>query len=115
MKKKEKIYKFNKKALSLKLEAMKLKLERKTNQRPTERQKANLASITDEKKKQEKIERYKRLEEDIRFIEKDIKLIEKQIDDLSFNYEDLKNEMKKRNLAKFYTNLTSFAIIRFID
>ncbi len=115
MKKKEKIYKFNRKALNLKLEAMKLKLERKTNQRPSERQKANLASLTDEKKKQEKIERYERLEEDIRFIEKDIRLIERQIDDLSFNYEDLKNEMKKRNLAKFYTNLTSFAIIRFID
>ncbi len=34
---------------------------------------------------------------------------------VSFEYEDLKNEMIKRSLGKDYTNLLRFAIIRFIN
>ena len=48
-------------------------------------------------------------------MKKDIVGIKKKLDDVSFEYEDLKNEMKKRNLAKFYTNILGFAVIRFID
>ena len=38
--------------------------------------------------------------------------IDKKLDDLAFEYEDLKKEMDKRNIAKYYTNLSSFAIIK---
>ena len=66
-------------------------------------------------KKQERIDKIKKLEEEIKFIQKDIKLTEKKLDDLSFEYEDLKNEMNKRNLSKFYTNLLSFALLKVVD
>ena len=41
--------------------------------------------------------------------------VQKKIDDLAFDYDDLKNDMSKRNLAKFYTNLDAFAVIRFSE
>ena len=115
MKKKDKIYKYNKKAQTIKIESLKRRLEQKINQRPSERQKKNIAKLDDEKKKNERLDRYQRLEEEIEVLEKDIKAIEKKIDDLSFEYEDRKNEMNKMNLSKFYTNLSSFAIVRFVD
>ena len=114
MRKKDKIYKYNKKAQTIKLELLKRKLEQKINQRPSERQKKNILKLNDETKKKERLERYQRLEEEIKVLEKDIKTVEKRIDDLSFEYEDRKNEMNKRNLSKFYTNLTSFAIVKFV-
>jgi chromosome segregation ATPase len=114
MRKKDKIYKYNKKAQTIKLESLKRKLEQKINQRPSERQKKNILKLNDETKKKERLERYQRLEEEIKVLEKDIKTVEKRIDDLSFEYEDRKNEMNKRNLSKFYTNLTSFAIVKFV-
>jgi len=113
--KKEKIFDYNRKAQTIKFESLKRKLEQKINQRPTERQKKNITKLEDEKKKIERLERYQRLEEEIGILEKDIKNVEKRIDDLSFEYEDSKNEMRKRNLSKFYTNLSSFAIIEFMD
>jgi hypothetical protein len=115
MKKRDKIYQYNKKALTIKIEALKRKLELKIHQRPSERQKSNIAKLDDEKKKLERLEYYEQLEEQISSLEKDIKRVEKQIDDLSFEYEDRKNEMNKRNLSKFYTNLSSFAFVRFTD
>ncbi len=115
MNKREKIYKYNKKAQTIKIEALKRKLEVKINQRPSERQRSNIAQLHDAKKKQERLENIERLEEQISSLEKDIKKVEKQIDELSFEYEDRKNEMNKRNLSKFYTNLSSFALIRFND
>ncbi len=90
-------------------------MERKERQRPTERQLTNISNLTDEVRKEEKKVKIKQLEEDIRFLNKDIRLIEKKSDDLSFEYEDIKKEMIKRNLAKFYTNLDAFAIIRLVD
>lgn len=113
--KKDKIYKYNKKAQTIKLESLKRKLEQKISQRPSVRQKDNIAKLDDEKKKKERLERYQRLEEEIMILERDIKAVEKRIDDLSFEYEDRKNEMNKRNLSKFYTNLSSLAIVRFVD
>ena len=115
MKKREKIYKYNKKAQTIKIEALKRKLELKIHQRPTERQRSNIAQLDDAKKKQDRLEYFERLEEQIISLEKDIIKVEKQIDELSFEYEDRKNEMNKRNLSKFYTNLSSFALIRFND
>ena len=115
MKKREKIYKYNKKAQTIKIEALKHKLELKIHQRPTERQRSNIAQLDDAKKKQDRLEYFERLEEQIISLEKDIIKVEKQIDELSFEYEDRKNEMNKRNLSKFYTNLSSFALIRFND
>ena len=97
------------------MEGLKRKLERKEGQNPTERQLRNILNLTDEGRKEEKKRKVKQLEEDIHFLNKDIKLTEKKIDDLSFEYEDIKKEMIKRNLAKFYTNLDAFAIIRLVD
>lgn len=115
MNKKEKVYKYNNKAQSIKLESLKKRLEQKLNQKPSERQKRNIAKLDDEKKKKERLEYYQKLEEEIGNLEKDIKAVKKKIDDLSFEYEDRKNEMNKRNLSKFYTNLSSIAIVKFID
>jgi len=109
--KKENIYSHKQKSLFLKLESLKLKLERKINQRPTERQKQNTSDLTDEIRKKERLDKIKQLEEEIQFMERDIRKIQKKLDDLSFDYEDLKNEMKKRNLNKYYTNLLGFAVL----
>ncbi|MFW9942574.1 MAG: hypothetical protein ACFFFT_16160, partial [Candidatus Thorarchaeota archaeon] len=112
--KKRKIYDYNKRVLSLKLESLKLKLERKEKNRPTQRQLQNINNLKDEVRKQKKLQDIQNLGEEIRFIEKDIKNIEKKLDDFAFEQEDILNEMKRRNLAKFYTNLLSLAIIKII-
>jgi uncharacterized protein YPO0396 len=98
--------------LNLKIESLNQKLKYNKNKRPTSRQNQNINNLRDETKKQERIQSIQKLEEEIRFIEKDMRVAEKKLDDLSFEYEDLKNEMNRRNLAKFYTNLQSLAIIR---
>ncbi|MFX0043102.1 MAG: SNF2-related protein [Candidatus Hodarchaeota archaeon] len=110
--KKEKIYAHKRNVLFFKLNSLKQRLERKQNNRPTERQLQNINKMSDETKKQEKLDNIQKLEEEIKYIEKDIKNIEKKLDDLSFEYEDLKQEMIKKNIAKFYTNLLSFAVIK---
>jgi hypothetical protein len=110
--KKEKIYSHRKRLLKLKLESLKKTLERQEKKKPTEKQLQNIEKLTDQQKKNERIEKAEQLEEQIGFIKKDIKKIEKDLDDLTFEFDDLNNEMKKRNLAKFYTNLDSFAIIQ---
>ena len=110
--KKEKIYAHKRNVLSFKLDSLKQKFERKGNSKPTERQLQNINKMSDETKKQERMDKIQKLEEEIRYIEKDMKNVEKKLDDLSFEFEDLKQEMIKRNLAKFYTNLLSFAVIK---
>ncbi|MHA1487824.1 MAG: hypothetical protein ACTSSC_11730, partial [Promethearchaeota archaeon] len=112
-KKKEKIFAHNKKLLALKLESLKLKLEKKEKKKPTERQLLNIKSIADPQKRQERLDNITKLKEEIRFLEKDIAKVEIKKDNLAFDYDDLKTDMTKRNLAKFYTNLDAFAIIRF--
>ncbi len=96
----------------MKVESLNQRLANNKTKRPTRRQLLNINSLKDETKKQERKQGIQKLEEKIRFNEKDIQLAIKKIDDLSFEYEDLKNEMNRRNLAKFYTNLLSLAIIR---
>ncbi|MFX0018740.1 MAG: DEAD/DEAH box helicase [Promethearchaeota archaeon] len=113
--KKEKIYEYKSKVLNLKIEGLKRKLEKKERQKPTERQLKNISNLTDEVRKEEKKIKIKQLEEDILFLNKDIRLTNKKIDDLLFEFEDIKKEMTQRNLAKFYTNLDAFAIIRLVD
>jgi hypothetical protein len=110
--KKEKLYKYNRNALNLKVESLNKRLERNQNKLPTKRQLQNINSLKDESRKQERLQNIQKLEEEIREIERDISLIEKKFDELSFEHEDLKNEMKRRNLSKFYTNLLSFAVLR---
>jgi hypothetical protein len=110
--KKEKVYAHKRNVLYFKLNSLKQRLDRKQNNRPTERQLQNINKMSDETKKQERLDNIQKLEEEIKYIEKDMKNVEKKLDDLSFEYEDLKQEMIKRNLAKFYTNLISFAIIK---
>ncbi len=113
--KKKKIYSHKRNVLNIKLKSLKLKLERKAEKRPTERQKQNISNLDDEKKKLKKLEKIKQLEEEINFIEKDIKKIEMKLDELSFEYEDFKNEMIKKNIAKFYANIIAVAIIKFVN
>ena len=100
--------------LKYKRENLLLKLERKERQRPTKRQMQNIYDLTDKKKQEEKLENINSLEEEIRFIEKDIEIVERKLDDLEFQFEDAKKDLEKQNLAKFYTNLNSFAIIKFV-
>ncbi|MFX1374221.1 MAG: SNF2-related protein [Promethearchaeota archaeon] len=113
--KKRKIYMHNRRVLSLKLESLNLRLERKERERPTQKQLQNIKNLKDKTRKQKRLQNMQILEEEIKFIQQDIKNVGKKLDDLAFEYEDQSNEMKKRNLAKFYTNLLSFAIIRIID
>ena len=113
--KKEKIYNYRSRTLKLRLESMKKTLEKQENKRPTERQKLNIEKLTDQKNRKEREEQISLLEEQIKFTKLDIARLEKEIDDLSFEYNDLNIDMRKRNLAKFYTNLDAFAIIRFSE
>ncbi|MCK4287547.1 MAG: hypothetical protein KAX18_15150, partial [Candidatus Lokiarchaeota archaeon] len=113
--KKKKIYAYNRRVLNYKWETLHQRLERNKKKKPTKKQLQNINSLNDEIKKQERLQVIHKLEEEIRFNERDIKLVEKKLDELSFEYEDLKNEMNRRNLAKFYTNLLSLAIIRLVD
>ncbi|MBY9020645.1 MAG: DEAD/DEAH box helicase family protein [Candidatus Lokiarchaeota archaeon] len=114
-KKKEKIYTYRSRTLKLRLESLKKTLKKRENKRPTEKQKLNIEKLTDQKKRKEREEQLNLLEEQIKFTKLDIARLEKEIDNLSFEYDDLKNDMMKRNLAKFYTNLDAFAIIEFSD
>ena len=112
-KKKEKIFTHNKRLLAFKLESLKLKLEKKESKKPTERQLLNIKSIDDPQIRQERLDKINKLKEEIHFLEKDIAKVEIKIDNLAFDYDDLKTDMNKRNLAKFYTNLDAFAEITF--
>ena len=113
--KKKKMYENNKKTLTLRIGSLKQRLEQKEKNKPTQRQLQNINSLKDEERKKQRLQDIQDLEEEIRFIKKDITVITKKLDDLAFEHEDLTNEMKRRNLAKFYTNLLSFAFIRIID
>ena len=75
--KKEKIFTHNKKLLALKLESLKLKLEKKESKKPTERQLLNIKSIGDQQKRQERLDKINNIKEEIRFLEKDIVKVEK--------------------------------------
>ncbi|NVM18715.1 MAG: DEAD/DEAH box helicase family protein [Candidatus Lokiarchaeota archaeon] len=114
-KKKEKIFIFNKRQLTFKLESLKQKLEKKEGKKPTERQLLNIKSIEDKQKRQDRLDKIDKLKEEIRFIEKDLVKVDKKLDDLAFEFEDLKREMSKRNRAKYYTNLSACAILHLND
>ncbi len=114
-KKKEKIFSHKKRTLNFKIESLNQTLARNKNKRLTPRQLQNIEKMTDLTKKQERLNKLKKLEEDIKFIIKDLNLTKKKLDDLSFEYEDLKNEMIKRNLSKFFTNLLSFSLLKIVD
>ncbi|MFW9969546.1 MAG: SNF2-related protein [Candidatus Odinarchaeota archaeon] len=114
-KKKEKIYAHKRNTLNLKLESLSKLLEQKENKKPTRRQLQNIERITDAEKKKERLVYFEKLEEDIKFINEDIKSTKKKLDDLSFEFEDLKNEMIKRNRSKYYTNLISFALLKIVE
>ncbi|MBY8988284.1 MAG: DEAD/DEAH box helicase family protein [Candidatus Lokiarchaeota archaeon] len=110
--KKEKIFAYNKRLLTFKLESLKQKLEKKEGKKPTERQLLNIKSNEDTQKRQERLDKIDKLKEEIRFLEKDIVKVEKKLDDLAFEFDDLKKDMSKRNRAKYYTNLNACAILR---
>ncbi|GAH37865.1 unnamed protein product, partial [marine sediment metagenome] len=110
--KKEKIFSYKRRVLSFRQESLRQKLEKKKSQRPTERQLLNIKNIDDRNKKQERLDKIENLKEELQFLKKNISSIDKELDDLAFEYEDLKKEMDKRNIAKYYTNLSSFAIIQ---
>ncbi len=111
LKKKEKIHEHEQRVLIRKIESLKQKLERKYNQKPTERQMKNIQKLKDENKKTKKLKDIEKLLEQIEVLEKDLLNAEKKLDDLAFWYSDLKNEMRKRNSSKFYTNLEMIAKI----
>ena len=88
-------------------------MEKKESKKPTERQLLNIRNLDDEQRKQERLDKIKKLNEEIHFLEKDIAKVNKKLDDLAFDYDDLKRDMTKRNRAKYYTNLSACAILRF--
>jgi len=90
---------------------LKQKLERKENQKLTKIQRLIIKNLTDQTRKQERIRKIEKLHEEIKFLRRYIKLNEKKLDDLSFEFEDLKNEMIRRNKSKFLINMLSFALI----
>ena len=111
--KKQQIHKYKLRMLNFKLESLQVKLEKKKSQLPTKRQMQNIYNITDKGDKQERLRKIKLVEEDILFLNNDINQTKRNLDDLEFDYQDLQKDMEKRNLAKFYTNIDAFAVIRF--
>ena len=59
-----------------------------------------------------RLDKIQKLKEEIQFLKKDIAKVEKKMDDLAFEYDDLKKDMSRRNRAKYYTNLSSLAILK---
>jgi len=114
MVKKEKVYSHKKKVLIQKLSSLREKLDKKSSQLPTERQKQNIRNLEDEKRKKERLDKIVKIKEEIKFIKSDISIVRKKIDDLAFEFEDLQNSMMKRNRAEFYHNLIGFAEIEII-
>ncbi|MHA1980062.1 MAG: DEAD/DEAH box helicase [Promethearchaeota archaeon] len=111
--KKQQIHRYKLSMLNFKLESLKVKLEKKKTQLPSKRQMQNIHNMGDEGQKQERLRKTKLVEEDIVFLNNDIIIAKRNLDDLEFHYQDLQKDMQKRNLAKFYTNVDAFAVIRF--
>lgn len=110
--KKQRIQDYKLRMLNFKLESLKFKLEKKKKQLPSKRQMQNISNISNEEDKQEKLRKIKLVEEDIHFLNDDINQTKRNLDDLEFHYQDLQKDMQKRNLAKFYTNIDAFAVIK---
>ena len=111
--KKQRIHQHKLRMLNFKLESLKVKLEKKKSQLPSKRQMQNIHNMGDEGEKQERLRKIKLVEEDILFLNNDIYQTKRNLDDLEFYYQDLQKDMDKRNLAKFYTSIDAFAVIRF--
>ncbi|MHA1193094.1 MAG: DEAD/DEAH box helicase [Promethearchaeota archaeon] len=111
--KKQQIHQYKLRMLNFKLESLKTKLEKKESQLPSKRQMQNIHNMGDKDQKQERLRKIKLVEEDILFLSNDIIIAKRNLDDLEFDYQDLQKDMAKRNLAKFYTNIDAFAVIRF--
>jgi SNF2 family DNA or RNA helicase len=110
-KKKKKLYHYKKKTLNHKLDSLKKKRSNKKRNLPSEKKITRINLLDDKEKRERRLENLKRLKEDITFIEKDIDLAKRKLDNLEFRYEDLKNDMQKRNLRKFSTRFMGAAII----
>ena len=111
-KKKKKLYHHKKRSLNHKLESLQEKLKRKKQNVPSDKVIEKVNNLGNSQKKTERLEKFHKLKEDISFIKKDIDSTRRKLDDLEFQYEDLKNDMQKRNLRKFNTTLIGGAKIK---
>jgi len=107
--KKEKIYNHKKRGLQMKLENFKIKLERKENRKPSEKQMENINKLKDKERKSERLKDLEKLEEQIQFLKNDIRNIKNKIDELEFFYEDKKKDLERRNTTHYDIKLYSFA------
>ncbi|MBD3215085.1 MAG: hypothetical protein GF311_20930 [Candidatus Lokiarchaeota archaeon] len=75
----------------------------------------NIHALDDEKRKEERLTEINKLEEQITYLKEDILNAKKKLDDLSFEYEDRINEMKKQNNKKFQERFLGVTILEFYD
>jgi len=113
--KKKKLYEYRKKVFCQKLSSLEKRLINKENKLPSEKMMMNITNLSDKEKKERKLKIIEKLKEDIRFLKNDIKSIQKKLDDLEFHYLDLKNDMQKRNLQKFSTELIAISEVNMCD
>jgi len=111
--KKEKLYHYKKKVLEKKKNILNIKLKRKIDNLPNEKQLNRINSLKDEKQRQKRLNQIQELEEQIRFMKNIIIKLDKKLDNLSFFYTDLKNDMIKKNQGKLNTKLIAFALLNF--
>jgi len=109
--KKKKLYEYRKKIFSQKLNSLKKKLINKENKLPSEKMMIKITNLSDKEKKEKTMKVIEKLKEDIRFLNNNIKSTQQKLDDLEFHYLDLKNDMQKRNLQKFSTELIEISEI----
>ncbi len=114
-KKKKKVYKCKKKTLTHKIESLNKKLLRKKKDYPSERTIEKINNMADSPKKTKRLDNLLRVEEDMSFIKKDISSAKRKLDDLEFQYEDLKNDMQKKNLKQFFSKPIGLLLIRLSD
>ena len=99
--------------MEIKKSSLAKKLNRKLNQRPSKRQITRLKKMTDVERKKQREEHYNELEEEIRHLHQEIKRVEKLREALAFEYEDLKSDMKRKNMKKLDAELLSIALLEF--
>ncbi len=89
-----------------------LKLEKNLKIISNENDLVKINQLKDIKLKEKKLKKIEETKEQIHFLRKDIEKINIKLEDLSFFYEDLKNETKKRKKTNFSTILLSMAHIK---
>ncbi|MBY9006088.1 MAG: DEAD/DEAH box helicase family protein [Candidatus Lokiarchaeota archaeon] len=98
--------------LEKKKNKIELKLQKKNESLPKEKQLIRITQLSNVKEKENRLRKIKEIKEQIHFLREDVSKITNKLEDLKFFYDDLRNEMKKRKKKDFSTEFLSLACIR---